>query len=98
MLAVLIRINTTKVNIHTRRFTRPICCIFSNDFVYDSRSELDELSTGPIPIGTHEFVLEAPGPNPALIPTAEVVGVTVILITCSYREQEFVRIGKCLRK
>jgi len=55
--------------------------------------ELDELSTGPIPVGTHEFVLEAPGPNPSLIPTAEVVGVTVILITCSYREQEFVRIG-----
>ena len=91
MLAVLIRINTIKVNIHTRRF------IGVND-LYDFRLELDELSTGPIPIGTHEFVLEAPGPNPALIPTAEVVGVTVILITCSYREQEFVRIGKCLRK
>jgi len=55
--------------------------------------ELDEMSTGPIPVGTHEFVLEASGPNPALIPAQEVVGVTVVLITCSYREQEFVRIG-----
>lgn len=52
------------------------------------------MSTGPIPVGTHEFVLEAGGPNPALIPSQEVVGVTVVLITCSYREQEFVRIGK----
>ena len=52
------------------------------------------MSTGPIPVGTHEFLLEASGPNPALIPSQEVVGVTVVLITCSYREQEFVRIGK----
>merc|ERR1712003_435236 len=55
--------------------------------------ELDEMSTGPIPVGTHEFLLEAGGPNPALIPTQEIVGVTVVLITCSYRDQEFVRIG-----
>merc|ERR1712003_586329 len=55
--------------------------------------ELDEMSTGPIPVGTHEFLLEAGGPNPALIPAQEVVGVTVVLITCSYRDQEFVRIG-----
>jgi len=55
--------------------------------------ELDELSTGPIPVGTHEFVLEANGPNPDIIPTGEIVGVTVVLITCAYREQEFVRIG-----
>lgn len=55
--------------------------------------ELDELSTGPIPVGTHEFVLESDGPNPDAIPSAEIVGVTVVLITCSYKEQEFVRIG-----
>jgi len=55
--------------------------------------ELDEMSTGPIPVGTHEFLLEAGGPNPALIPAQEIVGVTVVLITCSYRDQEFVRIG-----
>ena len=57
--------------------------------------ELDELSTGPIPVGTHEFVLESDGPNPDAIPSAEIVGVTVVLITCSYKEQEFVRIGIC---
>ena len=52
------------------------------------------MSTGPIPVGTHEFLLEAGGPNPALIPAQEIVGVTVVLITCSYRDQEFVRIGE----
>jgi len=55
--------------------------------------ELDELSTGPIPVGVHEFVLEADGPDPTKIPASEIVGVTVVLITCSYRTQEFVRIG-----
>jgi histone chaperone ASF1 len=51
------------------------------------------LSTGPIPVGTHEFILESDGPDPNIIPPAEIVGVTVVLITCSYKEQEFVRIG-----
>merc|ERR1712142_9499 len=55
--------------------------------------ELDEVSTGPIPVGTHEFVLESDGPDPAKIPASEIVGVTVVLITCSYRNQEFVKIG-----
>lgn len=27
------------------------------------------------------------------IPEEDLIGVTVILITCSYREQEFVRVG-----
>lgn len=55
--------------------------------------ELDELSTGPIPVGTHEFELSTDGPDPSKIPTSEIVGVTVVLIACSYRNQEFVRIG-----
>ena len=55
--------------------------------------ELDELSTGPITPGTHEFVLDVPGPEPTRIPSSEIVGVTVVLITCSYLEQEFVRVG-----
>jgi len=55
--------------------------------------ELDELSTGPITPGTHEFVLDVPGPEPTRIPSSEIVGVTVVLITCSYLDQEFVRVG-----
>ncbi len=48
---------------------------------------------GPVPEGRHKFVFSADPPNPAKIPLPEVVGVTVILITCSYREQEFIRVG-----
>ena len=33
------------------------------------------------------------GPNPAKIPDQDVVGVTIVLITCSYREKEFIRVG-----
>ena len=54
---------------------------------------LDELSTGPITKGTHEFILEVPGPDPTKLPSAEIVGVTVVLLRVYYLEQEFVRIG-----
>ncbi|KFW84695.1 Histone chaperone ASF1 [Manacus vitellinus] len=36
---------------------------------------------------------EADAPNPGLIPDADAVGVTVVLITCTYRGQEFIRVG-----
>lgn len=39
------------------------------------------------------FMLQADAPNPALIPESDAVGVTVVLITCTYRGQEFIRIG-----
>lgn len=32
-------------------------------------------------------------PNPLLIPESDIVGVTVVLIICSYNDQEFVRVG-----
>ena len=32
-------------------------------------------------------------PNIARIPKSEVVGVTVVLLTCYYRQQEFIRVG-----
>ena len=32
-------------------------------------------------------------PNPEKIPEADLVGVTVVLLTCSYRTAEFIRIG-----
>ncbi len=48
---------------------------------------------GPVPEGRHKFVFSADPPDPAKIPAQEVVGVTVILLTCSYREQEFIRVG-----
>ena len=55
--------------------------------------QLDSVAVGPVCRGTHKFVLETPAPNPELIPPGDIVGVTVCIITCSYREKEFIRIG-----
>lgn len=38
-------------------------------------------------------VRQADAPNTGLIPESDAVGVTVVLITCTYRGQEFIRIG-----
>ncbi|XP_048347869.1 histone chaperone ASF1B [Sphaerodactylus townsendi] len=54
---------------------------------------LDSVLVGPVPAGRHMFVFEANAPNPDLIPESDAVGVTVILITCTYLGQEFIRIG-----
>lgn len=48
---------------------------------------------GPVPAGRHMFVFQADAPNAGLIPDADAVGVTVVLITCTYRGQEFIRVG-----
>lgn len=39
------------------------------------------------------FIEQADAPNTGLIPESDAVGVTVVLITCTYRGQEFIRIG-----
>lgn len=54
---------------------------------------LDTVYVGPVPEGRHKFVFTAEAPDPKKIPTNDIVGVTVILLTCSYREQEFIRVG-----
>ncbi len=41
-------------------------------------------------ISTH---LQTKAPEPTLVPKNELVGVTVLLITCSYRDKEFARVG-----
>lgn len=55
--------------------------------------ELDSLLVGPIPVGVNKFIFEAEPPNLARIPNNEILGVTVILLTCSYDGREFVRVG-----
>lgn len=55
--------------------------------------ELDSLLVGPIPIGVNKFIFEADSPDLKRIPTSEILGVTVILLTCSYDGREFVRVG-----
>ncbi|KAE8328807.1 histone chaperone asf1 [Aspergillus sergii] len=55
--------------------------------------ELDSLLVGPIPVGVNKFIFEAEAPDLKRIPTSEILGVTVILLTCSYDGREFVRVG-----
>ncbi|MCJ1394743.1 Histone chaperone asf1 [Xylographa bjoerkii] len=55
--------------------------------------ELDSLLVGPIPIGVNKFIFEADAPDLKRIPVSEIIGVTVILLTCSYDNREFVRVG-----
>ncbi|KAF7846431.1 hypothetical protein BT93_L4382 [Corymbia citriodora subsp. variegata] len=55
--------------------------------------ELDSLLVGPIPIGINKFMFEAEPPNVSKIPASDIIGVTVILLTCSYDDREFVRVG-----
>jgi histone chaperone ASF1 len=55
--------------------------------------ELDSLLVGPIPIGVNKFIFEADAPDTTRIPDTEILGVTVILLTCAYDGREFVRVG-----
>lgn len=54
---------------------------------------LDSVFVGPIPEGKHMFVFQADPPNVSRIPENDAIGVTVVLLTCSYRAQEFIRVG-----
>ncbi|OQS01262.1 histone chaperone ASF1-like protein [Achlya hypogyna] len=60
----------------------------------ESRDQvLEEVLVGPVPVGTNKFVFQSEPPNPALIPDEDKIGVTVVLVTCSYKSREFVRVG-----
>jgi histone chaperone ASF1 len=54
---------------------------------------LDTVYVGPVPEGRHMFVFQADPPDNTKIPVADAVGVTVVLLTCSYRSKEFIRVG-----
>jgi len=54
---------------------------------------LDTVVVGPVPVGKHKFVFQADHPDIEKIPIADALGVTAVLLTCSYREHEFVRVG-----
>ncbi|KAH3675445.1 hypothetical protein WICMUC_002734 [Wickerhamomyces mucosus] len=67
-------------------------------YVGSSRSlehdqELDSILVGPVPIGVNKFLFTADPPSAELIPSNELVSVTVILLSCSYNDREFVRVG-----
>lgn len=54
---------------------------------------LDTILVGPVPGGKHMFIFEADPPDVRKIPVDDVLGVTVVLLTCSYRGKEFIRVG-----
>lgn len=54
---------------------------------------LDSVDVGPMQVGPYKFVFQADAPDPRRIPTHDVLGVTVILLSCFYHEKEFIRIG-----
>ena len=39
------------------------------------------------------FIFQADAPNPGLIPDTDAVCLTVVLITCTQEDQEFIRVG-----
>jgi histone chaperone ASF1 len=55
--------------------------------------ELDSVLVGPVKVGTSRFVLETDGPDPGKIPEDDLLGATVLMISCSYKTKEFIRIG-----
>ncbi|EJU00348.1 anti-silence-domain-containing protein [Dacryopinax primogenitus] len=55
--------------------------------------ELDDCMVGPVPVGVNSFEFEGSPPDPKLIPPQDVLGVAAIILTASYRDQEFVRVG-----
>ncbi|WFD17164.1 Histone chaperone asf1 [Malassezia arunalokei] len=55
--------------------------------------ELDSCMVGPVPVGVNSFEFEAEAPSPEKIPASDLLGVTVILLTASYKDAEFIRVG-----
>ena len=55
--------------------------------------ELDDCLVGPVPVGVNAFEFEGSAPSPQSIPPEDVLGVAALILTGSYCEQEFVRVG-----
>ena len=46
-----------------------------------------------MPVGTNSFEFESPAPDPIKIPENDLLGVAALILTGSYNDQEFVRVG-----
>lgn len=55
--------------------------------------ELDSCMVGPVPVGVNSFDFEVAAPSIDKIPKEDILGVTVLILSASYNDQEFVRIG-----
>ncbi|KAF6158386.1 hypothetical protein GIB67_022466 [Kingdonia uniflora] len=63
----------------------------AEDETYDQM--LESVLVGPVNVGNYRFVFQADPPDPAKIREEDIIGVTVLLLTCSYMGQEFIRVG-----
>ncbi|KAL2233356.1 UNVERIFIED_CONTAM: Histone chaperone ASF1B [Sesamum indicum] len=63
----------------------------AEDETYDQ--VLESVFVGPVNVGNYRFVFQADPPDPTKIQEEDIIGVTVLLLTCSYQGQEFVRVG-----
>lgn len=65
-------------------------------FCHSPAPHISPSTVGPVPAGVNAFDFIAPAPQHHLLPSVEpdeILGVTVIIITASYRDKEFVRVG-----
>ncbi|OIW14707.1 hypothetical protein TanjilG_33049 [Lupinus angustifolius] len=60
----------------------------AEDETYDQL--LESVLVGPVNVGNYRF---ADPPDPSKIREEDIIGVTVLLLTCSYLAQEFIRVG-----
>ena len=69
-------------------------CIYVGSAEDDSFDQnLESVLIGPLQIGSMKFELETSAPDYTKIPPKDLIGVTAILLTCSYNNQEFFRVG-----
>ena len=54
---------------------------------------MDDCLVGPVPVGVNAFDFEGVPPDPSKIPLEDVFGVAALILTGSYKDQEFVRVG-----
>ncbi|KAJ1975089.1 Histone chaperone asf1 [Dimargaris verticillata] len=55
--------------------------------------ELESVLVGPVPVGVNKFTLAADPPKPESMAPEDILGVTVIIVACAYKGEEFVRVG-----
>ncbi|KAL0227956.1 hypothetical protein RCL1_004099 [Eukaryota sp. TZLM3-RCL] len=55
--------------------------------------ELDTIEVSPIPLGISKFSIETSAPDPQKIPLDDLLGVTVIFVSCLLNNREVVRVG-----
>lgn len=59
----------------------------------ESEQELDKAYIGPVGVGVNAIDFYSEPVDPAKIPIEDVLGVTVLVLTGSYKDQEFVRLA-----